>query len=960
VTENWQAGDLLIEGARQNNLKNISLRIPHRAVTAITGVSGSGKSSLAFDTLYAEGQWRYVESLSTYARMFLERLDRPDVDRLVNIRPAIAIEQKNPVRTARSTVATATEIADLLRLLFAKVGRPVCPDCKGEARSYHPDQVADDLLARFAGGRGMVLFPIQDQGPGHDRTLVASLLTRGFLRVRCGDEIVDLQPGMVIPRPPSPTPLPWPVATRRATGTPGEGRGEGKSDLYVVLDRLSLSPDNRPRLIEAVESAFQEGAGVCRVDVIGQPPRTYSTSFQCQRCGRAFEPTRPVLFSFNHPLGACPACKGFGNILRYDEDLVVPDRTRSLLEGAIEPWTKPGTDWWQKQMLLAMKRRGISLTTPYTKLSDQERALLWRGDKKFEGVQQFFEHLEGKRYKLHVRVFLSRYRSPFPCETCGGTRLKPQALHVKVAGRDIHQVSEQTIQEATAWIEDLPLSDFEARVAQDILRHLRLKLGFLRRVGLGYLTLARQTRTLSGGEAQRIALANQLGASLVGTLYVLDEPTIGLHARDTETLAAILLDLAEAGNTVVVVEHDRQMIQAADYVVELGPSSGEKGGEVVCAAPRREFLVDRRSLTARYLRGEETVPTPRARRRGNGKALILAGARENNLQNLTVRIPLHMLVCVTGVSGSGKSTLVEDTLYRAVARAFRVESLPMGRFRAIKGLEHLRGVRLIDQQPIGRTPRSNPVTYLKAFDEVRKLFALQPEARTRGLTAAHFSFNQAGGRCERCQGNGFEKLEMYFFEDIYATCEACRGRRFGPEVLAVRYKGRTIHDVLGLTVSEAQSLFSDTFPGSSRLSEKLRLLSSIGLGYLRLGQPATTLSGGEAQRLKIAGELMRRREPSLGGGHVLYIMDEPTTGLHLEDIKKLLAVIGKLVDAGNSVVVVEHNLDVIKSADWVIDLGPEGGAQGGRIVAEGRPEQIALQSDSHTGRFLKAAMNAER
>jgi excinuclease ABC subunit A len=934
VTENQQAGDLFIEGARQNNLKNISLRIPHRAVTAITGVSGSGKSSLAFDTLYAEGQWRYVESLSTYARMFLERLDRPDVDRLVNIRPAIAIEQKNPVRTARSTVATATEIADLFRLLFAKVGRPVCPDCKEEARSYHPDQVADDLLARFAGGRAMVLFPIEDQGPSHDRTLVASLLTRGFVRVRSGDEIVDLQPGRSLPR---------------TSGT----------ELSVVLDRLSLSPDNRPRLIEAVESAFREGAGVCRVDVIGQPPRTYSTNFQCQRCGRTFEPARPVLFSFNHPLGACSTCKGFGNILRYDEDLVVPDRTRSLLEGAIEPWTKPGTDWWQKQMLLAMKRRGVSLTTPYAELADQERVLLWQGDKKFEGVQQFFEHLEGKRYKLHVRVFLSRYRSPFSCETCGGTRLKPQALHVKVARRDIHQVSELTIQEATAWIEGLPLSDFEARVAHDILRHLRLKLGFLLRVGLGYLTLSRQTRTLSGGEAQRIALANQLGASLVGTLYVLDEPTIGLHARDTETLAAILRDLAETGNTVVVVEHDRQMIQAADYVVELGPWSGEKGGEVVCAAPRQEFLADRRPLTARYLRGEETVPLPRARRRGNGKALILAGARENNLQNLTVRIPLHMLVCVTGVSGSGKSTLVEDTLYRAVARAFRVASLPMGRFRAIKGLEHLRGVRLIDQQPIGRTPRSNPVTYLKAFDDVRKLFALQPEARQRGLTAAHFSFNQAGGRCERCQGNGFEKLEMYFFEDIYATCEACRGRRFGPEVLAVRYKGRTIHDVLGLTVSEAQSLFSDTFPGSSRLSEKLRLLSSIGLGYLRLGQPATTLSGGEAQRLKIAGELLRRRGPSQDEGHILYIMDEPTTGLHLEDIKKLLAVIGKLVDAGNSVVVVEHNLDVIKCADWIIDLGPEGGTEGGRIVAEGRPEQIALAADSHTGRFLKAVMNAE-
>ncbi len=934
MTENQRAGDLIIEGARQNNLKNISLRIPHRAVTAITGVSGSGKSSLAFDTLFAEGQWRYVESLSTYARMFLERLDRPDVDRLVNIRPAIAIEQKNPVRTARSTVATATEIADFLRLLFAKIGRPVCPDCKEEARGYHPGAVADDLLARFADGRAMVLFPIEDPGPGHDRSLVESLLTRGFVRVRCGDDIVELQPGHPLPR-------------------------TSKTELHVVLDRLSLRPDNRPRLIEAVESAFQEGAGICRVDVIGQAPRTYSTRFQCQRCGRAFEPIRPVLFSFNHPLGACPVCKGFGNILRYDEELVIPDRNRSLVEGAIEPWTKPGTDWWQKQMLLAMKRRGVSLTTPYTKLSDEERTLLWNGDKKFEGIHQFFEHLEHKRYKLHVRVFLSRYRSPFPCEACGGTRLRPEARHVKVAGQDIHEISELTIQEAAAWTDRLRLSEFDARVAQDILRHLHMKLGFLLRVGLGYLTLSRQTRTLSGGEAQRIALANQLGASLVGTLYVLDEPTIGLHARDTATLATILRDLAEANNTVVVVEHDRQMIQAADYVVELGPWSGEKGGDVVCAAPRREFLADRRSLTARYLRGEDQIPVPRVRRRGNGKFLILAGVRAHNLQDLTVRIPLSMLVCVTGVSGSGKSTLVEDTLYRAAARAFRVESLPMGRFRAIKGLEHLRGVQLIDQQPIGRTPRSNPITYLKAFDEIRKLFASQPEARGRGLTAAHFSFNQPGGRCERCQGNGYEKLEMYFFEDMYATCEACNGRRFGPEVLAVRYRDRTIHDVLGLTVSEALPFFSRAFPGSTRLSEKLHLLASIGLDYLRLGQPATTLSGGEAQRLKIAAELMHQGGSSQTAGRVLYIMDEPTTGLHLEDIKKLLAVIGKLVDAGNSVVIVEHNLDVIKAADWIIDLGPEGGAQGGRIVAEGRPEQVAQAAGSHTGHYLRPLLSLD-
>ena len=914
-----ESGDLIIEGARQNNLKNISLQIPHNAVTVITGVSGSGKSSLAFDTLFAEGHWRYVESLSTYARMFLEKVDRPDVDRLINVRPAIAIEQKNPVRTARSTVGTATEIADLLRLLFAKVGRPVCPDCREEARGYHPHSVTDELLTRFPDARAMILFPIKDSGPGHDRALIESLLARGFVRLKCGEELVELGAG---------APLPW---TR-------------PSPVHVVLDRLVLRPDNRSRVVEGVETAFREGDGVCRVDVIGHGPQLYSTRFHCQRCGRTFDPIRPVLFSFNHPLGACPDCKGFGNILRYDEDLVVPDRNLTLAEGAVEPWTKPGTDWLQKQMLLAMRRRGVSLSTPFAQLSDHDRALLWNGDKRFQGIHQFFEYLEQKRYKLHVRVFLSRYRSPCPCTTCDGTRLRPEARSVKIAGLDIHQVSEMTIKDAAGWVGNLKLPDFETHVARDVLRQLGAKLGFLLRVGLKYLTLGRQTRTLAGGEAQRITLANQLGAQLVGTLYVLDEPTIGLHARDTTTLAAILQDLAASGNTVVVVEHDRQMILAADHVVELGPWAGEKGGQLVYAGPRDAFLADTRSLTARYLRGEDTIPVPRTHRPGNGKALILVGARAHNLKDINVRIPLGMLVCVTGVSGSGKSTLVEDTLYRAVARAFRKESLPIGRFTAIKGLEHLRGVRLIDQAPIGRTPRSNPITYLKAFDEIRRLFAATLDARRRGFTPAHFSFNTPGGRCDRCQGNGYEKLEMYFFEDMYARCEACGGRRFGPEVLRVRFRGKTIHDVLHMTIDEAQSFFA----GSTKLSAHLYLLATIGLGYLRLGQPATTLSGGEAQRLKIAAELKDR-----SAHDVLYIMDEPTTGLHLDDIKKLLKVLGKLVEAGNTVLVVEHHLDLIKAADWILDLGPEGGEDGGRIVAEGRPEQVAQVSGSHTGRYLR-------
>ena len=921
----YASGDLVIEGARQNNLKNVSLTIPHNAVTVITGVSGSGKSSLAFDTLFAEGQWRYVESLSTYARMFLEKVDRPDVDRLTNIRPAIAIEQKNSVRTARSTVGTSTEISDFLRLLFAKIGRPTCPDCQQEARGYQPADIVDDLLSRFNDARAMILFPID--GPrGDEADLVQSLLTRGFIRIKCGEEVLDLQPGLPLP-------------------------AHNATDMYVVLDRLVLRADNRQRVIEAIESALREGHGVCRVDVIGHGPQAYSTRFMCQQCKRTFEPVRPVMFSFNHPLGACPECKGFSNILRYDEALVVPNRNLSLAEGAIEPWMKPSSAWWYKQMLTAMKRRRISVTTPYGKLSDEERAILWKGDRAFEGIDQFFTYLEQKRYKLHVRVFLSRYRSPWPCPSCEGSRLRPEARHVKIGGQDIHDTSGWTINELARWLDELKLSDFEARIAHDIVRQLSMKLGFLQRVGLSYLTLGRQTRTLSGGEAQRITLANQLGSRLVGTLYVLDEPTIGLHARDTAMLASIMRELADAGNTVVVVEHDTQMMLAADYLVEMGPLSGEQGGAIVAAGPREQFLADSQSLTARYVRGEERLPVPSFRRRGSGKALVLVGAREHNLKELTVRFPQGMLICVTGVSGSGKSTLVRDTLYCALARAFRVTAPAMGRFTAIKGVEHFGGVRLIDQEPIGRTPRSNPVTYLKAFDEIRRLFSLLPEAKHRNLTPAHFSFNTTGGRCDRCQGTGYEKLDMYFFEDMYVTCEACDGHRFKPDVLAVRYKGKTIREVLDLTVSDALLFFSDV----PRLGEKFHLLTSIGLGYLRLGQPATTLSGGEAQRLKIAAELRDRSSRD-----ILYILDEPTTGLHLHDIRKLLNVLNKLVEAGHTVVVVEHHLDVIKAADWIIDLGPEGGEAGGYIVAEGRPEQIADVEASHTGRFLRSVFNQER
>ncbi len=916
---------LRIEGARQNNLKNISLAIPHDRVTVITGVSGSGKSSLAFDTLFAEGQWRYVESLSTYARMFLERVDRPDVDRIEQIRPSVAIEQKNPVRTARSTVGTATEVYDYLRLLFAKIGRVHCPQCGAEGGSDSAETVVDRLLADYPGERALLCFPLpvppavraagRGTGPAE---FFAGLLRRGFARVKVGERLLDLNP-------------------------PPDADLSETREILVVLDRVVLRDDQRHRLTDSMEIAFREGGGRVEVEVLGREPRAFAQEFRCPACQVALSRPQPLLFSFNHPLGACPDCKGFGNILRYDELRLIPDPSKSLADGAVEPWSHPSGRWYQKELLKAAKRRRLDPSRPYAELTPDERQWLYDGDKHFPGVRGFFEEVEAYRYKLHVRVFLSRYRSQFPCPRCGGARLKGEALAVKVGEQTIAQLTAMTVEELARFVASLPLTAWEEAVAREILKQLQAKVGFLLRVGLGYLTLGRQTRTLSGGEAQRINLANQLGSQLVGTLYVLDEPSIGLHARDTARLSELCRELAGTGNTVVIVEHDRSFIESADYLVELGPGSGERGGQVVFAGDRSDFLQDARSLTARYLTGRDSIPTPLTRRQGR-RHLTLAGAREHNLKDLTVKFPLHTLTCVTGVSGSGKSTLVHDTLYRAVARAFKVEFEPPSAYAALLGLEYLKGVRLIDQEPIGRTPRSNPVTYIKAFDEIRKLYAALPRAKTLGLGAGAFSFNVPGGRCEACQGNGFQKLEMYFFEDVYVSCQECGGKRFRPEVLQVTHKGKDVSQVLQLTVDEAVQFFSN-HPG---LIRRLEVLQQVGLGYLRLGQPATTLSGGEAQRLKIAAELGARPTTDF-----LYILDEPTTGLHLDDVKRLLGVLNRLVDAGNTVLVVEHHLDVIKTADWIVDLGPEGGEGGGELVAEGTPEQVAQTEWSYTGKFLR-------
>jgi excinuclease ABC subunit A len=926
------AESLIIRSAREHNLKGITVELPHDRVTAITGLSGSGKSSLAFDTIFAEGQWRYIESLSSYARLFLEKVDRPDVEQIIRIRPAIAIEQKNPVRSARSTVGTGTELYDYLRLLFAKIGLLHCPACRAPVRAESPSTIAARLVADHANRPALVLFPVSV--PRDPTPWLGELLQRGFSRLRIdgngvgdrGDNGVGDAGSAVIPI--------------NVASDPAHLAG---SSIAVVVDRLRLAPEEHSRFAESLATAFREGDGQAEVDLPGVERIRLTQAYACVQCGTHYQRPHPLLFSFNHPLGACPDCKGFGHLLEYDEQLVVPDPRLTLAQGAVDPWIKPSHRWWHRQLIKHGKAVGIRLDRPYQSLTKKEKKILWEGAKELEGINSFFTYLEGKRYKLHVRVFLSRYRSQTLCPRCHGSRLIPLAQAVTVHDRSITELSALSIDHLAEWFDQKPFTDHERAIAQEILRQVRAKLSFLRRVGLGYLTLNRQTRTLSGGEAQRISLANQLGAQLTGTLYVLDEPSIGLHPRDTNRLAAIVRDLAAAGNTAILVEHDATLIRSADHVIELGPGSGAQGGEVVFAGPIDTFLTGD-TLTARYLSRRTEIPLPDDRRKGNGQILLLQGAREHNLKSIELAIPLCTFTCVTGVSGSGKSTLLHDTLYPALARYFRLSFDAMGRFERITGMEQLNGVRLINQEPIGRTPRSNPVTYMKLFGPIRDRFAAQPEAKARGLSARHFSFNVTGGRCERCEGNGYEKLEMFFFEDLYVHCEECGGARYRPEVLKITHKGLHIGQVLELTVDQALVHFADT----PELTRTLRLLSDVGLGYIQLGQPATTLSGGEAQRLKICAELDR---PDARGW--LFLLDEPTTGLHPEDIRKLLGVLQQLVNAGNTVVVIEHNLDVIKCADWIIDMGPEGGEQGGEIIAQGTPESVANNPKSYTGQYLR-------
>jgi excinuclease ABC subunit A len=962
---------LVVRGARTHNLKNIDLTLPSGRLIIITGVSGSGKSSLAFDTIYAEGQRRYVESLSAYARQFLERMEKPDVDRIEGICPAIAIRQKNSIRNPRSTVGTTTETHDYMRLLYARVGRTFCRQCGQQVVRETAEVVARRLGELSPGSRVMI---------GFEMPVVAIPTDVHAAEV---DEVAgdDVEPAVT--KPAKSAVVDQITETLNTLRRRGYGRllidGRAvafeeidvaslrdRATLEVVVDRLRIEGDLRSRLTDSIETSYREGGGAAFAIVLPEregantepggagaaPTRIeFSERFECRPCGIAYETPQPRLFSFNNPFGACPTCHGFGNVIELDMDLVVPDRSKSINHGAIEPWSKPHYRSQLADLKRAARKAGVRLDVPWDEMTDEERQFVVDGDGDYEGIRGFFRWLERKKYKVHVRVFLSRYRGYLACPDCHGARLRREARDVRVGGRTLDEVSALTVHGAQQFFEQLELTEKEATVAEKVLREIRRRLSFLSDVGLDYLTLDRLSSTLSGGESQRINLATSLGSALVGTLYVLDEPSIGLHARDNQRLIDILRQLRDQGNTVLVVEHDEDMIRVADHVVDIGLGAGEQGGRVVYSGDLEGLLQEPRSLTAKYLRNELAIPVPNTRRKGLEQKIRLFGASEHNLRDIDIQIPLNALTCVTGVSGSGKSTLVHDVLYAAIKRAKGDWDRRVGTFRKLEGLEYITDVVLVDQTPIGRTPRSNPVTYLKAFDPIRELFASTKDARARGLTASHFSFNVPGGRCEACQGEGEVRVEMQFLADVFVPCEQCDGMRFKPQVLEVRYRGKSVHQVLDMTVREALTFFSQ----SPKVLRRLQVLDEIGLGYLRLGQPATTLSGGEAQRIKIAAHLS-----SVGGERLLYILDEPTTGLHFDDIAKLLAAFRKLVEAGHTLLVIEHNLDVVKTADYVIDLGPEGGAEGGQVIATGTPEQIVQVAASYTGRALQQVLAAGR
>ena len=957
---------IVIRGARTHNLKNISCEIPHGKLTVISGVSGSGKSSLAFDTIYAEGQRRYVESLSAYARQFLERIEKPDVDLIDGLAPAIAIKQKNSTRNPRSTVATATEIYDYLRLLYARCGTVHCVHCDGLVKRDSIDEIAEATLALGEGTRLNVLFPVRHEAPppapeAKPARRTAKAAAQAPAKTAAESPLTEALKARLVELRTSGFNRLYQQGRIFEFSTP-----ESLLDLdftlpvFVLLDRVVVNDENRARIVDAAEIAYRESSEVIfeevpRDEAAARPRHRFSAEYECKSCHKPGKEPEPRLFSFNNPFGACPRCQGFGNTVDFDLNLVIPDKGLTLADGAIDPWNRPKYRPWYTDLRKQAAELGVPLDVPWREMPEAARETVLRGKGSFEGVFGFFAQMEKKKYKLHVRVMVSKYRGYAECPDCRGQRLRAEARSVRINGQNICQATALTIAQAKQFFDALKLSPMQEEIAGPILHEVRQRLSFLDAVGLEYLTLDRLASTLSGGEAQRIQLATSLGSRLVGALYVLDEPSIGLHTRDTARLIHILEELRDLGNTIIVVEHDADVLRAADHLLDLGPGAGEFGGKLLAEGMLAEIEANPNSLTGRYLSGQLSIPVPTRRRVPGKEKLVLRGARTNNLHGLDVEIPLGLLVAITGVSGSGKSTLVHQVLYRAVARALGQSdgSDPSAVYKSLTGVERLNDVVLVDQTPIGRTPRSNPITYIKGFDLVRELFASQPEAKRLSLTPGHFSFNVPGGRCNTCEGDGTVTVEMQFLADVELPCEDCNGTRYQAKVLQVEYKGKNIHDVLQMTVKEALRFFA----GQTRLLEKLAVLDEIGLGYLRLGQSATTLSGGEAQRVKLAAHLSQVRAANANAkpsqaSRVLYILDEPTTGLHFDDVSKLLTAFRKLIDGGGSLIVIEHNLDVIKCADWVIDLGPEGGEGGGRIVAEGTPEEIATNLLSHTGKWL--------
>ncbi len=914
---------IIIKGAREHNLKNIDLEIPRNKLVVFTGVSGSGKSSFVFDTLYAEGQRRFVESLSSYARQFLDRINKPDVDFIYGISPAVAIEQKAGSKNPRSTVGTSTEIYDYLKLLFARIGKTICFSCGNEVKKDTVSTVSNWLEEQEEGKKYYLGFPIHLHSGRTIKEELNYLKQRGFFRIFNNGKIIDLNESKTLPR--------------------------SKKNLFAVIDRFKIKKGNmRSAFADSLEVTFKEGESkLAIIDAETGTVKSFNNLFEC--CGIKYEEPEPRFFSFNNPFGACPVCQGFGRTIGYDMNLVVPNPKLSLIEGAIAPWRTVKFSRYLRDLVRVAKDKKIPLNVPFNKLTDEHVKLIKEGFNGFLGIDGYFKKLEQKTYKMHIRILLSKYRGYTTCTACKGSRLRRESLQVKINDKSIFDLVQLTIEEADEFFHNIHLTDYELKIVSNILKEIRKRLSFLNNVGLGYLTLERLSNTLSGGESQRINLATSLGSALMGTLYVLDEPSIGLHPRDNKKLIKILKSLRDIGNTVLVVEHDSEMIREADLIADMGPYAGENGGEIIAYGTLDEILNSKNSLTGKYLSGMKKIEVPVKRNTKKTKAIKIFGASENNLKDINVEIPLHKFVAITGVSGSGKSTLVHDVLYGGIAKMTGLGAKKVGKFDSIEGVSFIDGIEIVDQSPIGKSPRSNPISYVKGFEAIRELFSRTPQARIKGYKPGYFSFNVPGGRCETCKGEGFVKIDMQFLADLYLECEDCKGTRYKKEIRDITYRGKNIVDVLNMTVDEAIKFFESNV----QILKYLKVLADVGMGYVHLGQPSNTLSGGEAQRIKLARHLTASKKNK----NILFIFDEPTTGLHFDDISKLINCFNALLDSGNSIVIIEHNLDIIKCADYIIDLGPEAGKRGGEVVASGTPEEIVISKKSFTGKYLKPLLN---